>query len=429
MAARTLAWRGTAWFDRAMTSATEISGQCADGFGEVRDELARSLAARGEVGASVCVTVDGETVVDLWGGVADPATGRAWARDTVGVVWSCTKGATALCAHVLVSRGALDLDAPVAELWPEFAKSGKERVTVRMLLAHQAGLPAFREPIPADGYRDWDAICDRLAAEEPFWEPGTRHGYHALTFGHLMGEVVRRVDGRSLGTFFRDEIASPLGLDFWIGLPAEHVARLAPTIPAAPGPDDALPSFFAAALTDPTSVAAAVLMHSGNVFAPGWIDEPATLAAELPAFGGVTNARGLAGMYRALALGGTADGVALVDAEQLASMGAVASATLVDATMLVPTRWSLGFVKSTDNRRRDGGDSDGVVLSEDAFGHVGMGGSLGFCDPRARLSFGYTMNRQGLAVGLDARAQSLVDATYRALGFLRPRRGGSWYRG
>jgi CubicO group peptidase (beta-lactamase class C family) len=168
-------------------------------------------------------------------------------------------------------------------------------------------------------------------------------------------------------------------------------------------------------------------MHSGNVFAPGWIDTAETLAAELPAFGGVTNARGLAGMYRALALGGAVDGVELVDAEQLRQMSAVASATSVDATMLVPTRWSLGFVKSNDNGHLDGGDRDGVILSEEAFGHVGMGGSLGFCDPRAGLSFGHTMNRQGLAVGLDARAQSLVDATYRALGYQRPRRGGSWY--
>lgn len=411
-----------------MTDASMIQGECTERFAEVRLELQRSFAERGEVGASVCVTVDGETVVDLWGGVADPATGRPWERDTVGVVWSCTKGATALCAHVLASRGRLDLDAPVAELWPEFAKGGKERVTARMLLAHQAGVPAFRAPIPDDGYRDWELIVDRLAAEEPHWEPGTRHGYHALTFGHLVGEVVRRVDGRSVGAYFRDEIAQPLGLDFWIGLPSDHVARVAPTIAAAPGPEDVLPSFFRAALTDPTSEAGMVLMHSGSVFAPGWIDTAETLAAELPAFGGVTNARGLAGMYRALALGGSVDGVRLVDTEQLAQMGAVASATSVDATMLVPTRWSLGYVKSTDNRHRERGDDDGVILSEDAFGHVGMGGSLGFCDPVARVSFGYTMNRQGLAVGLDARAQALVDATYRALGYTAPQRGGSWYR-
>jgi CubicO group peptidase (beta-lactamase class C family) len=402
-----------------------IAGECADRFAGVREEFARNFAERGEVGASVCITVDGETVVDLWGGAADPATGRPWEPDTIGVVWSCTKGATALCAHVLVSRGELSLDAPVAEYWPEFAKNGKDAITVRMLLAHQAGLAALREPIPEAGYCDWDLITTRLADQEPLWEPGTRHGYHALTFGHLVGEVVRRVTGRSLGTFFREEIAAPRGLDLWIGLPAEHEPRVAPTLPAEmPAPGAVIPSFYRSALSDPTSVGALVLMNSGSVFVPGWIDTRDAHVAELPAFGGIGNARALAGMYRALATGG--DG--LVDAEQLVVMGAVTSATAVDATMLVPTRWSTGFVKSVDNHTRAPGDQDGVVLSEEAFGHVGMGGSIGFADPRARLSFGYTMNRQGMSVGLDARGQSLVDAAYAALGYRRPRRGGSWYR-
>ena len=399
-------------------------GTCAEQFSGVREEFERNFAERGEVGASVCVTLDGETVVDVWGGVADPVTGRAWERDTLGIVWSCTKGAAALCAHVLIARGKLSLDDRVADHWPEFAKNGKEGITVRMLLAHQAGLPAFREPIPADGYRDWDLIVDVLATQEPLWEPGTRHGYHALTFGHLIGEVVRRVTGRSIGTFFREEIASPRSVDFWIGLPAEHVDRVAPTIPADIGPDTLLPSFYRVAMSDPTSIGALVLMNSGAVFAPGWIDAPESYAAELPAFGGIANARALAGMYRPLANGG--DG--LVDTEQLDVMAAVCSATSVDATMLVPTRWSTGFAKSIDNRALASGDQDGVVLSEAAFGHVGMGGSIGFADPAARMSFGYTMNRQGIGVGLDRRGQSLVDAAYDALGYQRAKRGGSWFR-
>lgn len=408
-----------------MTGAATISGTCDPRFELVQVAFERNFAARGEVGASVCVTIGGEAVVDLWGGTADPASGRPWERDTIGVVWSCTKGATALCAHVLASRGQLDLAAPVAEYWPEFATHGKESITVAMLLAHQAGLPAFREPIPDEGYCEWEFIADRLANQEPLWEPGTRHGYHALTFGHLVGEVVRRISGQTLGTYFRSVIAEPLGLDFWIGLPAELEARVAPTIPAMPGPDDVLPSFYQSALTDPQSIGAMVLMHSGLALAPGWIDTRNAHAAELPAFGGIANARALAGMYAPLANGGGA----LVDAEQLGAMSAVASATSVDATMLVPTRWSLGFVKSIDNRRRGPGDQDGVVLSEDAFGHVGMGGSLGFCDPRAQVSFGYTMNRQGLSVGLDERGQSLVDAVYSTLDYRRPGRGGSWFPG
>jgi CubicO group peptidase (beta-lactamase class C family) len=367
-------------------------------------------------------------VIDLWGGTADLATGRAWVGDTIGVVWSCTKGATALCAHILVTRGELQLDAPVASYWPEFAHNGKGAITVRMLLAHQAGLPAFSAPIPDDGYCDWELIVNRLAEQAPLWAPGTRHGYHALTYGHLVGELVRRVSGRSLGTFFREEVAEPLDLDLWIGLPQAHEPRVARTIPAPfPEPGDALPTFYRVAMTEPDSVGAWVLMNSGLVFAPGWIDSRDAHAAELPAFGGIGNARALAGMYRVLALGGAADGVHLVDDGELLEMGAVASATSVDATMLVPTRWSLGFAKSVDNSAREPGDRDGVVLSEDAFGHVGMGGSIGFADPAARMSFGYTMNRQGMAVGLDERGQSLIDATYTALGYRRSPRGGSWF--
>jgi CubicO group peptidase (beta-lactamase class C family) len=240
---------------------------------------------------------------------------------------------------------------------------------------------------------------------------------------------VRRITGRSLGQFFREEVAEPLDLDLWIGLPEAHERRVAPTIPAPfPEPGDVIPTFYRVAMTDPGSVGAQVLTNSGLVFAPGWIDTRAAHAAELPAFGGVGNARALAGMYRVLSLGGTADGVHLIDDGALAAMGAVASASSVDATMLVPTRWALGFVKSADNSAREPGDRDGVVLSEEAFGHVGMGGSIGFADPRARMSFGYTMNRQGMAVGLDDRAQSLVDATYAALGYRRSPRGGSWFR-
>jgi CubicO group peptidase (beta-lactamase class C family) len=402
-----------------------VDGTCDDRFAGVQAAFERNFAERNEVGASVCVTIDGATVVDLWGGIAEPATGRVWDPDTIGVVWSCTKGAAALCAHMLVSRDQISLDAPVCEYWPEFAKNGKDAITVRMLLAHQAGLAALREPIPEAGYCDWELITTQLAEQEPLWEPGTRNGYHALTYGHLVGEIVRRVDGRSIGAFFRAEVAEPLGLDFWIGLPESEEPRVAPTIPAdMPGPDDVIPSFYRVALSDPTSIAGMVLFHSGLALAPGWIDTRAAHAAELPAFGGVANARALARMYRPLATGGAP----LVDAEEVAVMGAITSATSVDATMLVPTRWTTGFVKSVDNRAGAPGDQDGVVLSDDAFGHVGMGGSIGFADPRARLSFGYTMNRQGMSVGLDDRGQALVDAAYEALGYRRPARGGSWFR-
>jgi CubicO group peptidase (beta-lactamase class C family) len=398
-------------------------------FARVREEFERNFAERGEVGASVCVTVDGETVVDLWGGTADPTTGRAWDRDTVGHVWSATKGATALCAHILAARGQVDLDAPVTAYWPEFGKNGKESVLVRHLLSHQAGLPAVREPLPAGCFYDWRLMADALAAEEPFWRPGTRNGYHALTFGFLVGEVVRRVSGRTLGEFFADEVAGPLGLEFWLGLPEEHEHRVAPTIPVAPpGPSDPVPSLYLAALSDPTSVQGLMLANSGGyMLIPGESDSRAAHAAEMGAVGGITQARGLAGMYRPLALGGSADGVTLVGPEQLYRMGAIVSATSVDAVLLVPTRWTQGYTKTTDNRHLPIADREGILLSEEAFGHPGMGGSLGFADPRARVSFGYTMNRQGSGLGVNERGQSLVDAVYATLGHRRIGHDGPWY--
>jgi CubicO group peptidase (beta-lactamase class C family) len=407
-----------------------VAGTCAPEFAAVRAEFEANFAARGEVGASVCVTVDGETVVDLWGGVADPAAGTAWARDTIGNVWSCTKGATALCAHILASRGALDLNAPVAEYWPEFAAAGKDTVLVRHLLSHQAGLPALRTPLPPGAFYDWDLMTAALAAEEPFWQPGTRNGYHALTFGFLVGEVVRRVSGRGLGEFFAAEVAGPLGLDFWLGLPAEQEGRVAPTIAAdLPQPGDPIPSLYVAALTDPTSIPGLVIANNGGyLLMPGESDSRAAHGAVIGAAGGITNAAGLAGMYRPLALGGAVDGVRLVSEDHLATMGAVAVATSLDAVVLVPTRFALGFMKCTDNSHLPPADREGLLMSEEAFGHNGMGGSLGFADPRARMSFGYSMNRQGTGVGVNARGQSLVDAVYAALGYRRTTVAGGWHR-
>jgi CubicO group peptidase (beta-lactamase class C family) len=397
-------------------------------FAAVREELERNFAARGEVGASVCVTVGGEVVVDLWGGVANPETQAPWNEDTITLVWSCTKGATALCAHVLAARGVIDLDAPVVQYWPEFAKGGKDGITVRMLLNHQAGLAVLREPVPENGLCDWDAVVEALAAMEPLWEPGTRHGYHALVFGHLVGEVVRRATGRSLGTFFRQEVAEPLGLDFWIGLPAEHEPRVAPNIPPdEPAPGQPVARFYAVAMTDPTSIPGMAVWNSGGILMPGAVNTRQVHAAEIPSANGITNARGLAGMYRPLALGGEFDGVRLVPEEAIPAMGAVSAAVAKDATLLVPTRWANGFMKGVDNHRQPPGQDDSVILSEEAFGHLGNGGSLGFADPRARLSFGYTMNKLGGGTGLADRGQALVDAVYRALGYRRGARGGMWY--
>ncbi len=391
----------------AQPEVTTVRGTCAPEFGLVREEFERNFAERGEVGASVTVMVAGETVVDLWAGVADAATDRRWEQDTTAVVWSCTKGATALCAHILADRGELDVDAPVGRYWPEFACSGKEAITVRMLLSHQAALPAVRRELPAGAFYDWELMTSTLAAESPCWTPGLQHGYHGLTFGFLVGEVVRRITGTTLGAFFRHEVASRLGLDFHIGLPEADEARVARVIPQAPDPRNLSP-MEQAAFTDPTSIPYLMLVNCGGYMLPGEADSRAAHAAELPSTGGITNARGLAAMYQPLAGGGAP----LVSEGTVRQMAAVASAG-TDAVILLPTRWTQGFVKAVDNRRFGPGQS--VIYAEEAFGHPGIGGSFGFADPRARMSFGYVMNKHGGGAGLGDRGQSLIDAAYRSL--------------
>lgn len=398
------------------------------GFERVAEAFKQNFDKKGEIGASVCLTVGGETVVDLWGGTADQKTKAPWTRDTVSIVFSCTKGATAICAHVLASRGKLDIDAPVAELWPEFAQHGKERVTTRMMLDHSSAVPAVRTKVKEDGPYDWDYMTGRLAEEVPFWEPGTRNGYHGFTFGWTVGEMVRRASGKSLGTFFKEEIAGPLGLDFWIGLPEEIEPRVAPIVPHVYKAADAVTPFMRDLATNKESIPALFYFNNG-AWRSGGANSRAGHAAEIGAANGITNARGLAGLYAPLANGGGK----LVDARTLARMGEVSMATHDDATLRIPTRFALGFMKSMDNRKRSmaatlwGEDCDSVILGSAAFGHVGAGGSLGFADPAAGLSFGYTMNRMGPGLLMNERGQALVDAAYLSLGY-KNKDGGVWVK-
>lgn len=382
-----------------------VEGTFDPAFKSVAEAFEENFETRGEVGASLCLNVEGKTVVDMWGGIAATATKAPWTSDTIVPVFSCTKAATALCAHVLVDRGLLDLDAPVARYWPEFAAAGKETISIRMLLNHSAGLPALKSKVAPDGFTNFEQTAAQLATETPFWEPGTKGGYHMITFGWLVGEVVRRVSGKSLGQFFRDEIAGPLDLDFWIGLPQSEESRLAPSIPFAPAAGTPPSEFVKRLMSDPTSIQFLSFMNSGGFD----INKRAYRAAEIGGAGGIANARGLAGLFAPLALGDGYLSRARIDAMRKPSME-----NEVDETLLIPTRFGEGFMLSMPNPGQPVGAS--VRLGDGAFGHVGMGGSIGFADPEARLAMGYAMNKMGGGILLNERGQSLVDTAYAVVG-------------
>lgn len=398
-----------------MSDGKNVNGETDEKFAILREEFQRNFDDRGEIGASLCVSVNGETVADLWGGIADPAKGDAWQRDTVSIIFSCTKAATALCAHILIERGLLNPAAPVSDYWPEFAQNGKENTTVQMMLNHESAVPAFRDPIKAGGFNDWDYMIGRIEAEEAHWQPGTRNGYHMVSFGWTVGELVRRVSGKSLGEFFRDEVAVPLNLDYWIGLPDDAKPHIAPIIPHMPRPEDMVTEFAQKLMTEPTSIQALSFINTG-----GWSpNDPAAHAAQIGGAGGISNARSQVAMYEVLANAksqkGSYNGVTLLSADYIDKMRHVSTATQIDATLLAPTRFASGFMKSMDNRAHKGGEHMSCIIGEGAFGHVGAGGSIGFADPDHGLAFSYTMNKMGAGLLMNERGQSLIDATYEIL--------------
>ena len=387
-----------------------IEGEVAAGFEPVREAFAANFARYGDIGAAVCVYRHGRPVVDLWGGVADPASGRTWARDTLQLVYSATKGATATAAHLLAQRGELDLDAPAAEYWPEFAANGKAKIPVRWLLSHQAGVVAVEDSVPLVDALAWQPMVAALAAQRPAWTPGTAHGYHGRTFGWLVGEVIRRVSGRTPGRFFAEEIATPLGLDFFIGLPASERGRVSRMVYKQPDfdftamPPESIPEEFrelVAALLDPTSL----YNRAFSVTDPAEIDfnSPEVQAAEIPASNGIGTARGLARMYAGLI--GEVDGVRLFTPQTLAA-ATKEQASGVDRVILVPTRFGSGYMLPTETNPMTGPNS---------FGHPGRGGSLGFADPEHGIAFGYVMNHIIEGAPNDVRAPSLVEAVRKSL--------------
>lgn len=386
-----------------------IDGTFLPELSPVAEAFSDNFRHNGELGASVCIELGGERVLDLWGGQIAPF-GPAWERDTIHVVFSCTKPATALTVHLAARDGLLDLDAPLMDLWPELEAS-RHGATIRMILDHSIGLPAIENPAPADALTRSDWMVRALEQQAPFWTPGTRTGYHALTYGFLAGEVVRRVTGMSLGAAFQKYVGVPLELDFHIGLPAVDETRIAPIEIWRPGPD-AIPSAFVVEARKPGSIAHLIAFNSGD-WATHGVNSRAGRAAEIGAANGVGNARSLARMFGELAQGGC---VLELDPGAVAEFSQASSATMLDATLQMPTRFGPGFMLGMDNRHPShGGES--LIFGRSAFGHVGAGGSVAFADPEIGLSFAYTMNRQGAGLLLNRRGQSLIDAIYRALGY------------
>ncbi|MCX5132659.1 beta-lactamase family protein [Streptomyces sp. NBC_00340] len=383
----------------------DVNGTVAEGFEPVREAFARNFTALGDRGAAVTVYRDGHRVVDLWAGTRDVDGTEPWQHGTAQIVRSATKGVAAAVVLLLAQRGLLDVDAPVASHWPAYKARGKEHTRVRHLLAHRAGVPVLDRPLTPAEAADPDIAAAAVAAQTPVWRPGTDHGYHAQTYSWLTGELVRRVTGRTLGAWIADEIARPLDLDLWVGLPPEQAGRVGRVAqveaPPAPGGLRTRPKrAVVEAYADPDSVtrrafAAITPMPDEN--------DPAYRAAVLPASNGIATADGLARFYAALI--GEVDGVRLFTPETAARARAEHSAG-PDRVLVVNTRFGLGYMLH---------GPASPLLSPDSFGHPGRGGALGFADPESGIAFGYVTNGFRTSVTADARAQALVRAVRAAV--------------
>ncbi|MFE0152525.1 serine hydrolase domain-containing protein [Nonomuraea sp. NPDC059007] len=374
---------------------------CDPRFSRVREVFERQFADGEELGAAFAVYLDGELVVDLWGGAADRHTGRAWEAGTPVFAYSCTKALTAAVALSVID----DVTAPVTRFWPEFAT---RETTVEHLLTHQAGLPVIEDPVPVESFEDLPAIAGRLARQRPLWQPGTAHGYHALTYGFLVGEVVRRVTGRSIGSLVASEIAGPHALDLWVGAPDDVIDRAArlttrPPSGTAPAPATPMPPGTPAgeAALDPDSLMNRALGNPGMNLLKGGANHPVVLRAGWPGAGVVTTAKALAGFYRTLIAGDLLPRDRLKDALRRRVEGP-------DRVLLLDSSFGLGFSRPSTTFLTP-------PKAVEAFGHGGLGGSLGLGDPARGLALGYVMNRLAGSVTGSLRAYRLTEAVYACL--------------
>jgi CubicO group peptidase (beta-lactamase class C family) len=388
-----------------------IEGSISRGFENVRAAFEENFARRGELGGACCAYRGGEKVVDLWGGIRNEQTGEPWERDTMVVVHSATKGLAAMTLAIAHSRGWLDYEERVARYWPAFAQNGKEKITVRQLLAHQAGLFAFDEPVDRNVVADLDALADVMARQKPAWEPGSRQAYHGLTLGFYEGELLRRVDPlhRTLGRFFHEEIAAPLGEDVYIRLPEDVPnARLATL--SAPGTLAMLFGFrplrlMVEGLNPHSNVYRALVINPGTSV---YNDERRVYARNLdvPSGGAVATARGIAHAYGVFASGGRELGLRQETLDLLAAPAVPPTHGFFDECLKGEVQFSLGFMKPCGNWPFGGPRS---------FGSPGAGGSMGFADPDAGVGYGYVTSRMGMTFTGDARDVALRDALYTAL--------------
>lgn len=379
------------------THSTPVAGSTHPRFAALREAFARTLEDGLEQGAAVSVVLDGELVVDLWGGLRTRQPAQPWQSDTLVNVWSVSKGVVALAVAMLVERGRLDYEAPVAGYWPEFGAAGKQYITVEQLMSHQAGLDGLSVPLTEAQMYAGQPMVQALAAMAPLWPPGSRCVYHPITYGHLAGELVRRVDGRSLGRFIAEEISAPLGLQFYIGLPEAHEHRVAEMTA-----NDKAHDWVRHGAQSPYPHA----FHNPELSATA-PNQRAWRAAEIPAANGQSDARSLARLYGALAIGGEVDGVRLISPQGLARAVAVRFDG-VDSCSLAPTVFGAGF--------RRGAIGFGPHVGADHFGHTGWGGSVAFADPARRLGFAFVTRRLlGFDDGVDPRRHRLLDALYALL--------------
>lgn len=372
-----------------------VEGESDPRFAVVEDAFRRNFEDLAEVGAALCIYSEGRPVVDLWGGYKNAARTEPWQRETIVCVYSVTKGVTALCIHMLVDRGLLDLDTPAWEYWPEFGKNGKEAVTPRHILSHTAGLPAFERPISVEEYYDWDLTVSRLAEQRPRWEPGTKFGYQALTFGHMAGELIRRISGKSPGAFLRSEVVEPLGGDFHLGIGAEHDDRIAELIPASSEEQANWGS------PDPESLVWKAA-NNPQVGVPSVSNSSGWRRAEIPGANGHGDARTIARIYGALANKGSIDQVELLSSDCIEQM-IQEQVSGVDCVMQLNGRMALGYALSGGWYR--------ATPNPRSFGYPGLGGHMAFGDPDAALGFGYVTNQMKIPADFrDPRVARILDA-------------------